>query len=302
MPVRVSPDGRRIAFGDGNTMKYVDFWSDKVAASRELDASVRSLNWDPEGRILYATTVGGQLVRLDSEQLGLEPQAQPINSLRGGALDLAWQRLGVTIAPTPAVVGTAASVAFDGSALLPGTKFTCSLTYTPPAPCTSPYQATGLATGDNLMTIAATEPDGRVTKAYRILTADASGPLARMTGPAYQSAVAATAKITVAATDQPGSRRTTGDIGGPRSPGRTARTSSRGRTRPRPRWTSRLRRVTSTALRSGRRTSSGTSGPGAPSGVSPPLDDRSMTMATTGWARGRRRSSTSGPNADHGVR
>ena len=287
MPVRVSPDGRTIAFGDGNTVKYVDFWSDKVAASRQLDAPVRSLNWNPEGRILYATTVGGQLVRLDSEQLGLEPQAQPINSLRGGALDLAWQRLGVTIAPTPAVVGTAASVAFDGSALLPGTKFTCSLTYTPAAPCTSPYQATGLATGDNLMTITATEPDGRVTKAYRILTADASGPVARVTGPAYQSAVAATAKITVAATDAAGVvaydvRYRRASFAGPYS----------AYIQP---WTNTTATSMDLAVAAGyeycvsvrAKDKFGNVGNwSAERCFSRPLDDRSMTMATTGWARG----------------
>jgi hypothetical protein len=204
MPVRVSPDGRTVAFGDGYTVKYVDFWSDKVTTSRPLDSSVRSLNWNPDGRLLYATTAGGKLVRLDSEQPTLDPLVLPLNTLLRGELNLAWQRLGVTIAPTPAVVGTSASVAFDGSALLAGTKYTCSSTYTPAVPCTSPYQVSGLATGENLVTITATEPDGRVTKAYRTLIGDASGPVARVTGPGYQSSVAATATVSVAATDPAG--------------------------------------------------------------------------------------------------
>jgi hypothetical protein len=284
MPVRVSPDGRTVAFGVGNTVKYVDFWSDKVLTSAPLDATVHSLNWDPNSRILYATA-GGQLVRLDSENLGLQG-VLPVESLRGD-LDLAWQRLGITIAPTPAVVGAQVSIAFDGSALLPGTTFTCGLTTVPSAPCTSPYSATNLSTGENTLTIVATEPDGRVTKAYRTFTVDASGPVARVTGPNYQSAVAATAKVTVAATDASGVaaydvRYRRASFAGPYS----------GYIQP---WTGTTATSMDLAVAAGYeycasvRAKDKLGNVGAWSAercFSRPLDDRSMTLATTGWARG----------------
>ncbi|WP_328523850.1 choice-of-anchor D domain-containing protein [Kribbella sp. NBC_00359] len=287
MPVRVSPDGRTVAYGDGYTVKYVGFGSDKVTTSRPLNASVRSLSWNPDGRVLYATTAAGQLVRLDSEQPGLEPQAQPLNSLLRGELDLAWQRLGVTIAPTPAAVGTSASVAFDGSALLPGTTYTCSSTYTPATPCTSPYQVSGLATGENLVRITATEPDGRVTTAYRTLVADATVPVARVTGPNYQSSVAATANITVSATDASGVasydvRYRRASFAGPYS----------AYVQP---WTNTTTTSMSLAVAAGNeycvsvraKDKFGNIGDwSAERCFSRPLDDRSMTMATTGWARG----------------
>ncbi|MFI7064657.1 choice-of-anchor D domain-containing protein [Kribbella sp. NPDC050124] len=204
MPARVSPDGRKVAFGAGDTVKYVDFSTDQVTSSKPLEGAIRSLSWDPDSSVVVAATGAGGLYRLDSEILYLTPLALPTGLLRGGDLDLAWQRLGVTIAPTPAVVGREASVAFDGSALLPGTTFTCSVHGNTVSPCQSPYTAPNLSSGDNLVTITSTEPDGRVTKAYRILTADTTGPVARMVAPTYQSSVAATASLAVSATDANG--------------------------------------------------------------------------------------------------
>jgi dipeptidyl aminopeptidase/acylaminoacyl peptidase len=287
MPARVSPDGRTVAFGAGDIVKYIDFFTDKVVASRPLNATVRSLTWDSDSGTLFAFTSSGGMFRVNSEAPTSTPYQLPTNTLRGGNLDLASQRLGVTIAPTPAVVGASATLTFDGSALLPGTKFTCSSTYTPAAACTSPYQVTGLSNGDNLVTITATEPDGRITKAYRLLTADATGPVARVTGPNYQSAVAATAKIAVAATDASGVasydvRYKRASFAGPYS----------AYVQP---WTNTTATSMSLAVAAGYeycvsvRAKDKFGNIGAWSAdrcFSRPLDDRSMTMATTGWARG----------------
>lgn len=285
-PVRVSPDGRRVAFGAGNTVKFVDFYSDKVTTSSTLDGAVSALAWDPDNAgSLYVAA--GNLVNLHTDSPSIKPQPLPINQLRGSAIDAAWQRLGLTIAPTPASVGTSASVAFDGSALLPGTTYTCASTFTPAVACTSPYQVSGLATGENLVTITATEPDGRVTKAYRTLTADASGPVARVTGPNYQSAVAATAKITVTATDPAGVASY--DV-------RYRRATSAGAysayVQP---WTGITATSVDVAVAAGYeycfsvRAKDKLGNVGAWSAercFSRPLDDRSLVMATTGWARG----------------
>jgi len=287
MPVRVSPDGRLVAFGSGRYVKFVDFTSDKVLSSLPLDSTVRSISWNPAGRTLLTLSANGQLFQLESDNLGREPYQLANDYHESQRLDIAWQRLGLTIAPTPAVVGTQAAIAFDASALLPGTKFTCSAGGSAATACTSPYTATNLSTGENAVTITATEPDGRVTKAFRTITADASGPVARVTGPAYQSAVAATAKVTVAATDASGVASY--DV-------RYRRASFAG--------------AYSAYIQPGANTTATSMDLAVAAGYeycvsvrakdkfgnvgdwsaercfSRPLDDRSMSMATTGWARG----------------
>ncbi|MFI5713659.1 choice-of-anchor D domain-containing protein [Kribbella sp. NPDC051620] len=286
MPVRVSPNGKQVAFGAGNVVKLVDFSTDKVISSLPLDAAVRSLSWNPDGGLLFAVTAGGQLVRLDSELPNLNPVVRPTGAIRGGQLDLAWQRLGLAIAPTPAVVGTRTPIVFDASALLAGTKFTCAVGWSAAVACTSPYTATNLSSGENLVVVTATEPDGRVSTAYRTITADATGPVARVTGPAYQSAVAATAKVTVAATDTSGVawydvRYRRASFAGPYS----------SYIQP---WTRTTATSMTLAVAAGyeycvsvRATDkfANVGGWSAERCFSRPLDDRSLTMATSGWAR-----------------
>ncbi|WP_329484465.1 hypothetical protein OG555_20220 [Kribbella sp. NBC_01484] len=286
-PVRVSPDGKLVAFGSDRTIKFVDFYSSKVLSSLPLDATVRSISWNPYGGTLLALTGSGQMFQLNSDRLDIDPYKLQNEYVEGLRLDLAWQQLGLTIGQTPAVVGPQTSVTFDSSALMPGTTFSCGLPLRNLGPCTSPFTATDLQSGDNLLIIAAKEPDGRVTRAFRILTADATGPVARMTGPAYQSSVAATAKLTVAATDASGVasydvRYRRASFAGPYS----------AYIQP---WTNTTATSMDLAVAAGyeycasvrAKDKLGNVGDwSAERCFSRPLDDRSMTMATTGWARG----------------
>jgi hypothetical protein len=289
-PVRVSPDGRTVAFGDGQTVKYVDFWSDKVLTSPVLNADVHAINWDPDGRVLYATA-GSRLIRLDTEFPTLE-QSLP-GQLLGGELDVTWQRLGPTIAALPAVVGPQTSIAFDGSALAPGTTYTCTVTGGSPTPCTSPYSVTGLRTGEYSLTVEATEPGGRVTTRSRTFSVDASGPVARVTGPNYQSSVAATAKVTVTATDP---ANVAPAIGVASYDVRYRRATSAGAysayVQP---WTGITATSVDVAMAAGyeycfsvraKDKLGNVGGWSADRCFSRPLDDRSLSLATTGWARG----------------
>ncbi|MFG1814675.1 hypothetical protein ACGFIF_12980 [Kribbella sp. NPDC049174] len=286
MPVRVSPDGRLVAFGSDRYIKFVDFTSNKVLSSLPLDTTVRSISWNPDGRTLLALSGNDQMFRLDSDNLGLEPNQLANDYHEGQRFDIAWQRLGPTIAPTPAVVGPQASIAFDGSALQPGTKFICSAGWSAATACTSPYVATNLSTGENTVVVTATEPDGRVTKAYRTVTVDATGPVAQMTGPGYQSSVAATATLTVSATDASGVasydvryRRATsaGPYGAYVQP-----------------WTNTTATSMNLAVAAGyeycvsvrAKDKLGNVGQWSPERCfSRPLDDRSLTLASTGWVR-----------------
>ncbi|NIK62284.1 choice-of-anchor D domain-containing protein [Kribbella shirazensis] len=290
-PVRVSPDGRTVAFGDGQAVKYVDFGTDKVLTSPSLDGNVHAINWNPDGRVLYATAAS-QVFRLDTEYPTLK-QALPSGKVLSGQLDVAWQRLAPTIAALPAVVGSQTSIAFEGSALSPGTTYTCTLTGGTPAPCTSPYSVSGLRTGEHSLTVTATEPDGRVTSRSRTFSVDASGPVARVTGPNYQSSVAATAKVTVTATDP---ANVAPAIGVASYDVRYRRATSAGAysayVQP---WTNTTATSMDLAVAAGyeycvsvrAKDKLGNVGVwSADRCFSRPLDDRSLAMATTGWARG----------------
>ncbi|NUR97893.1 MAG: choice-of-anchor D domain-containing protein [Kribbellaceae bacterium] len=289
-PVRVSPDGRTVAFGDGQTVKYVGFGTDKVLTSPPLGGDVHGISWDPDGRILLAA-VGSRLIRLDVQSPTLM-QALPGQPL-GGELDVAWQRLGPTIAALPAVVGSQTSIAFDGSALLPGTTYTCTVTGGTPAPCTSPFTVSGLRTGEYSLTVTASEPDGRVTTRSRTFSVDASGPVARVTGPNYQSSVAATTRVTVAASDP---TNVAPAIGVASYDVRYRRATSAGAysayVQP---WTGITATSVDVAVAAGyeycfsvrAKDKLGNVGDwSAERCFSRPLDDRSLSMATTGWARG----------------
>jgi hypothetical protein len=286
LPVRVSPDGRLVAFGSGHNVKIVDFTSDKVSTSLPLDSTVRSISWNPDGGNLLALSGNDHMFTISPDRLDSAPGALASTYYPGWLFDIAWQRLGVTIAPTPAVVGPQASVAFDASALLPGTTFTCAVGEATPVACTSPYTATNLSTGQNTVTITATEPDGRVTKAFRTITVDATAPVARVVAPAYQASTGATATLKVAATDASGVasydvRYRRASFAGPYS----------GYIQP---WTNTTATSMNLAVAAGyeycvsvrAKDKFGNVGQwSAERCFSRPLDDRSMTAATTGWTR-----------------
>ncbi|MET9268849.1 hypothetical protein [Kribbella sp. NPDC003557] len=290
-PVRVSPDGNQVAFGSGSDVKLTDFSSQTITVTRTLDSRVRSIDWSPDGRSLLALSDGNKLTSITpSTHGGVELDT----NTTAPRVDIARQQLGPVIAPTPEIVGPQTSIPFDSSALLPDTKFICSVTfYVPAAPCTSPYQVSGLRPGEADVVITATEPDGRVTTARRTLTVDAIGPIARVTGPAYQSSVAATAKVTVTATDPtnvaPASGVASYDV-------RYRRATSAGAysayVQP---WTGITATSVDVSVAAGyeycfsvraKDKFGNVGGWSADRCFSRPLDDRSLAMATTGWARG----------------
>ncbi|MGW5192467.1 hypothetical protein ACWEOO_24705 [Kribbella sp. NPDC004138] len=283
-PVRVSPDGQRVAFGAGSDVKLISLTSDKIEVAGSLDSAVRSITWNPDGTSLMALTSGNKLYSVNPSTLrSVELDTNTVAPRR----DIAWQQLRLVIAAPPRVVGPNVSILFDSSALLSGTTFTCSAGGSAPAPCSSPYQATSLRQGENTVTVTATEPDGRVTTVRRTVTVDATGPVARVTAPAYQSSVAATAKIAVAATDAAGVasydvRYRRASFAGPYS----------AYVQP---WTNTTATSMSLAVAAGyeycvsvrAKDKLGNVGVwSAERCFSRPLDDRSMTMATTGWGRG----------------
>ncbi|MEU4608494.1 choice-of-anchor D domain-containing protein [Kribbella sp. NPDC023972] len=286
-PVRVSPDGNWVAFGSGTAVQVIDSTSLTPSTGPSLGATVRSISWDPDGGQLVALTDAGRIFQLGVTLGKVDQPAVRLGPDKDEArLDLAWQRLGVTIAPTPAVVGPQTSVAFDASALLPGTTFTCRILALPSTPCTSPYVADIVSSGENTVAIVATEPDGRVTKALRTLNADVRGPEARMTGPGYQASVAATATLTVSATDANGVASY--DV-------RYRRATSAGAygayVQP---WTNTTATSMNLAVAAGyeycvsvrAKDKLGNVGQWSVERCfSRPLDDRSLTLASTGWTR-----------------
>ena len=208
--VRVSPGGQLVAFAAGSTVAVADNWSDKVKSSAPLDGDVRSISWDPDGGgQLLALTASGRITNILVGYDGTMTGRAPIilgSSAYGATLDIAWQRLGVTIKPTPAVTGPQVSITFDSSALPSGTRFTCEIQGSggPAASCVSPVTASGLLSGEHLLLVTATEPSGHMTKAVRTFTVDATGPVSRVVLPAYDASTAASATVQVAASDPSG--------------------------------------------------------------------------------------------------
>jgi hypothetical protein len=207
--VRVSPDGRRVAFAAGSTVAMADIWSDQIKSSVPLDSEVRSISWNPNGGQLLALTDSGRITNLlvawDGTMTGGAPVV-PGGPTYSSKLDIAWQRLGVTIAPTPAVMGPRISIPFDSSALPAGTKFICELQPAsgPAAACVSPATASLPVSAEFSLLITATEPNGHVTRSVRMFTVDATGPTARVVTPTYEASTAATATVQVAASDPSG--------------------------------------------------------------------------------------------------
>jgi WD40 repeat protein len=283
-PVRVSPDGRFVAFGSGSSVRLAGR-SDK---SPLLDSTVRAITWDPDGGWLLALTASGRLHRLVLSTAG---ELSVSTALASGTnrVDVAWQRLGVTIAPTGAALGRQISIPFDSSALPIGTRFTCGLEgpFTRPLePCTSPVTASELVSGDYRLTLHAILPDGSAATAYRTFTVDVSGPVARVVGPTYQASTAGTATVQVAATDASG-------VASYDVRYRRASYLSGFGAYVQP-WTNTSATSMSLSVAAGyeycvsvraKDKFGNVGGWSAERCFGRPLDDRAMTMATTGWTR-----------------
>ncbi|WP_410789866.1 hypothetical protein [Kribbella sp. C-35] len=277
-PVRASANGQAIAFGDGSTVRLAGT-TERVSPS--LDSEVRAITWDPSGTWILALTASGRLY-----QIGISDRLYVYNELARATnhrADVAWQRPGVTIKPTPVVMGPNISIPFDSSAFPAGTRFSCEVkgSFVPAKACTSPFTGTELRSGKYQVIVS-----GSGAVAYRDITVDAEGPVARMVAPAYQSSVAATATLTVSATDANGLasydvqyRRATsaGAYGAYVQP-----------------WTKTTATSMNLAVAAGyeycvsvRATDRlGNVGQwSAERCFSRPLDDRSMSLATTGWTR-----------------
>lgn len=284
-PVRVSANGHWVAYGDGSTVRLA---GDTEQATPTLDSEVREITLDPSGGTwILALTASGRVYRLGVSISGGLYVYSGLTSVTNRA-DVAWQRLGVTIKPTPAVMGPDISIPFDGSAFPAGTRYRCEVkgSFVAAAPCTSPFTATELRSGDYQVVVSAIAPDGTGATAYRNITVDATGPVARMVAPAYQSSVAATATLMVSATDANGVasydvqyRRATsaGPYGDYVQP-----------------WTNTTATSMSLAVAAGyeycvsvrAKDKLGNGGQwSAERCFSRPLDDRSLTLASTGWTR-----------------
>lgn len=274
-PVRASADGRYVAFGDGSTVRLAGTTERR---SPSLDSEVRAIAWAGAERIV-ALTASGRVYQLGvngGDPYMLNELAREPNTQRG---DVTWQHPGVTIKPTAAVMGPNISIPFDTSAFPAGTTFTCEVkgSYVPAKRCTSPFTGTELRSGNYQVVIGG---------AYRDITVDADGPVARMTGPNYQSSVAATATLTVSATDPNGVasydvqyRRATsaGEYGVPVQV-----------------WTNTTATSMNLAVAAGyeycvsvrAKDKLGNLGQwSAERCFSRPLDDRSLSLATAGWTR-----------------
>ncbi|WP_433016727.1 hypothetical protein [Kribbella sp. CA-294648] len=202
-PVRVSADGRWVAYGHGSTVRLA---GDPERVSPTLDAEVRELTLDPfGGDWVLALTASGRVYQLGFDLGGQLFLYDGLKSVTNRA-DVAWQRLSLTIKPTPALMGPDISIPFEASALPAGTTFSCEVkgSFREAVACTSPFTTPELSSGNYQVVIGASAPDGTGAVAFRNITVDATGPVARMTGPAYQSSVAATVTLKVSATDPNG--------------------------------------------------------------------------------------------------
>ncbi|MFF0344958.1 choice-of-anchor D domain-containing protein [Kribbella sp. NPDC004875] len=283
-PVRASADGQYVAFAAGSTVRLAGTTERKSPA---LDSDVRAIAWEGSARIL-ALTASGRLYQLavdGGDPYLLNELAKQRNANR---TDVTWQHPGVTIKPTPALMGPNISVPFDGSAYPAGTRFYCQVkgSYVSERLCTSPFTGTELRSGKYVVMVRASTADESGATAYRPITVDAEGPVARMVAPAYQSSVAATATLAVSATDAQGVasydvryRRATsaGEYGAFVQP-----------------WTRTTSTSMSLAIAAGyeycvsvRATDKlGNVGQwSAERCFSRPLDDRSLSLATSGWTR-----------------
>ncbi|MDX6236290.1 MAG: hypothetical protein QOG10_1105, partial [Kribbellaceae bacterium] len=207
-PVRVSPDGRYVAIASGWGVSVIGAESNTDHSSPTFDSSVISISWSPGGGQLLVLTETGRLTKIDVAADGNLKEKAPVTLWTGSPqenrFDVAWQRLGLMIKPTAAVMGRQVSIPFDSSALLPGATFSCYLSSVLLPSCASPVTTTITSSGSYTLEVLGTEPGGRQVSATRPFTVDATGPVTRIVSPTYEASTTASATVQYAATDASG--------------------------------------------------------------------------------------------------
>ncbi|ONI78408.1 hypothetical protein BWI15_00575 [Kribbella sp. ALI-6-A] len=206
-PLRVSPDGRNVGLGAGLGLTVISMES-HTTSSIQLGGDVRAISWAPDGTKVLVLGAGGGLTNVTVSGTGGEPALKtpvlltPITTHH--AQDIAWQRLGPVFGPSPAVQGSRVSLSYDGSALMPGTTFACSAPGAVAHSCANPMTATFTSSGTYTLGLIATEPDGRVSRAFRTVTVDAAGPASQLVAPTVEATTSGTAAVKYSATDSAG--------------------------------------------------------------------------------------------------
>ncbi len=171
---------------------------------------VAKLSWSSDGatlavlnrgtlgdRIGYMTVNGGVFDQYTQFDLGY--QAQPDEHIA----DIAWQRRGPVILPTPELFGPTGSISFDMSALGPNGA-TCHRDggYIPD--CTSPFSVSGLASGTHKLSVMGIPGSKYSAWASRSFTVDATGPVTRVLSPTFSATTAGATTVRYAGTDVSG--------------------------------------------------------------------------------------------------
>jgi hypothetical protein len=204
----VSPYGQYVAVASGTGVSVIGTESNTDHSSPNFDSRVISISWNPGGGQLLVLTETSRLTKIDVAADGNLKEKAPVTLWTGDSqenrFDVAWQRLGLMIKPTAAVMGRQVSIPFDSSALLPGTTFSCYLSGVLLPSCASPVTTTISSSGSYTLEVWGTEPGGRMVSATRPFTVDATGPVTRIVSPTYEASTAASATVRYAATDSSG--------------------------------------------------------------------------------------------------
>jgi hypothetical protein len=289
-PLRVSPNGDLIAIGAVDSVRTIRISADITNEGPDLGGRIVSISWGPDGKELLALTETGRLTRLAVGSAGTLTDRPPVDIWTSSTTtdlvdDVAWQALNVTIGATPAVIGPQVSIPFDSSALPTDASVTCEL-YGSISPCSSPVRRTIGSSGPASLRVWSSDSTGRTAVAVRTFVVDATGPVARVTAPAYEADTAASATVRYAATDSSGVksydvryRKATynGAFGSYSQP-----------------WTGTTATSASLGLAAGyeycvsvraRDTFGNLGAWSAERCFARPMDDRALTMASSGWTR-----------------
>jgi WD40-like Beta Propeller Repeat len=184
---QVSPNGRWIVYHHccylGPYVATVPVAGGLSQLGPIVDAPT-SFSWNPSGtRFIWATVSRRVASAAVSTDGSMRVDDSPVPDGPDSLYAAIWQGLGMTIKPTPALTGPSVSIAFDTSALVTGTKVTCQVDEGTPGACASPYTKSGLTTGGHMLRITAVEPGGRTVVAARSFTVDATPPTVLTTSP-----------------------------------------------------------------------------------------------------------------------
>ena len=292
----ISPDGRWLAFATSdNRVAILPAAGGTPQYSRAFEQGVvKALSWRPDGRVLGVLYRRNEIDAISAVGVPDGVPDTPSFMYAGTEdeyiADFVWHGIGLLVGPTPAVVGPSTSIQFDTSALAPASTVTCQLDQSAAAACTTPFRLSGLTTGTHTVQIKAVEQTPgefpHEVVAARTFVADATGPTTRVVSPTYGATTAATATVRFAGTDVSGIssydvryRRApfNGPFGGFNQP-----------------WTGLHSTTVDLALTPGyeycvsarARDQFGNVGAwSAERCFARPMDDRSLTAATAGWAR-----------------